>query len=397
MDKLRQRFLEKYNYTNLDTIRDMYNKIHWDERLIGIKGQRGVGKTTLLLQYIKKNLKPDQSVIYISLDNMYFHSNSLYDFTDQFVSKGGKYLFLDEVHRYKNWGKEIKNIYDDFPKLKVVFTGSSILQLKKANADISRRAVMYELPGLSFREFINFETKANLKPISLDNIINDHTYIAVEMVNNIHPLAYWENYLSYGYYPFYLESRDTFHMRLSEAINMVLEVDIPQFEEIRITHINKLKQLLYILSESVPFKPNMQKLAERTEISINTLKSYLQYLSDAQLINLLKPEGIGISTLAKPEKIYLNNTNLLHNLATNLPEKGNLRETFFMNQVKKAGDIRASKKVDFYMNNKYSFEVGGKTKGKKQIVNVSNAFVVKDDMEVGFENQVPLWLFGFLY
>ncbi len=397
MDKLRQRFIEKYNNTNVETIRDFYNQIDWNDRLIGIKGQRGVGKTTLLLQYIKKNFEPDNSTIYVSLDNIFFQSNSLYDFAEEFILKGGKYLFLDEVHRYKNWGVEIKNIYDDFPDVKIVFTGSSILQLKKAKADISRRAVMYEMPGLSFREYIIFETGLIFKSFSFPEILKNHTTIVREIIKNIRPLALFEEYLNFGYYPFYLESRNTYHTRLTEALNMVLEVDIPQFESIQISHINKLKQLLYIVAESVPFKPNMKKIAERTGISINTLKNYLQYLWEAQLIDLLKIPDKGMSLLAKPEKIYLNNPNLLFNLAIDNPSKGSVRETFFINQVGITETVNSSKVADFIVNSRYSFEIGGKNKTRKQIKDLTEAFVVKDDIEIGFENEIPLWLFGFLF
>jgi len=397
MDKLRQRFIEKYNNTNVETIRDFYNQIDWNDRLIGIKGQRGVGKTTLLLQYIKKNFEPDNSTIYVSLDNIFFQSNSLYDFAEEFILKGGKYLFLDEVHRYKNWGVEIKNIYDDFPDVKIVFTGSSILQLKKAKADISRRAVMYEMPGLSFREYIIFETGLIFKSFSFPEILKNHTTIVREIIKNIRPLALFEEYLNFGYYPFYLESRNTYHTRLTEALNMVLEVDIPQFESIQISHINKLKQLLYIVAESVPFKPNMKKIAERTGISINTLKNYLQYLWEAQLIDLLKIPDKGMSLLAKPEKIYLNNPNLLFNLAIDNPSKGSVRETFFINQVGITETVNSSKVAVFIVNSRYSFEIGGKNKTRKQIKDLTEAFVVKDDIEIGFENEIPLWLFGFLF
>lgn len=397
METLRRRFIEKYNRTDISTIRSFYNTIQWKDRLIGIKGQRGVGKTTLILQYIKKNLKLDHTTLYASLDHIFFSNSSLYNLAEDFLAKGGKYLFLDEIHRYKNWGQELKNIYDDFPELKVVFTGSSMLHIRKANADLSRRAVIYEMPGLSFREFINFETGKNFKIISFEKILSNHTSISSNIIKHIKPLAFFQQYLQYGFYPFYLENKETFYQRLNEILNVVLEVDIPQFEEIQVKYIEKLKQLLYIISISVPFKPNFQKLAERTGISVNTLKSYLLYLEEARIIHQLKQEGKGTNLLKKLEKIYLNNTNTMFTLSKNQPEKGSLRETFFANQVSAIETVYASKKTDFIVNNKYSFEIGGKNKTKKQIINLENAFVVKDDIEIGFENQIPLWLFGFLY
>ncbi len=397
METLRRRFIEKYNRTDTSTIRSFYNTVYWKDRLIGIKGQRGVGKTTLILQYIKKNLKLDYATLYASLDHIYFSNASLYNLAEEFLAKGGKYLFLDEIHRYKNWGQELKNIYDDFPELKVVFTGSSMLHIRKAKEDLSRRAVIYEMHGLSFREFINFETGENFEIISFEKILSDHTLISSNIIKHIKPLAFFQQYLQYGFYPFYLENKETFYQRLNEALNVVLEVDIPQFEEIQIKYIEKLKQLLYIISMSVPFKPNFQKLAERTEISVNTLKAYLLYLEEARVIHQLKQEGKGTNLLGKLEKIYLNNTNLMFTLSKNQPEKGSLRETFFANQVSAIETVYASKKTDFIVNNQYSFEIGGKNKTKKQIINLENAFVVKDDIEIGFETQIPLWLFGFLY
>lgn len=397
METLKRRFVEKYELVSTRTVRDFYYSIDWSDRLIGIKGQRGVGKTTLVLQYIKLNLKADHETLYTSLDHIYFSGRKLYDFAEAFVSKGGKYLFLDEIHRYKNWSVELKNIYDDFPALKIVFTGSSMLQIRKANADLSRRAVIYTMPGLSFREFIRFETKHHFKPHPFPDIIKDHTRIAAQITSEIKPLAYLDKYLEYGYYSFYLENKNTFYQRLNETINMVLEVDIPQYEEMQISHITKIKRLLTIISESVPFKPNMQKLAERSGISINTLKLYLQYLSEAEILTFLKSPGKGINTLSKPEKIYLDNTNLMILFGGQNVNTGTMRETFFLNQLAQREIINASPDTDFLVNNQFSFEVGGKNKTRKQIAGIKNGFIVKDNLEIGFDNQIPLWLFGFIY
>ncbi|OQX79378.1 MAG: AAA family ATPase [Bacteroidetes bacterium 4484_249] len=397
MQTIQKKFREKYKNQQLKFVRNFINEVDWSNRLIGIKGARGVGKTTLLLQYIKQNHKLDSSVIYASLDNLYFQNNTLVDFTENFVQTGGKYLYLDEVHRYKNWGIELKNIYDDYPELKIVFTSSSILELRKARADLSRRAVMYEMPGLSLREFLKFEAGFDLPVFSIKDIINNHLDIATDFIGQFRPLQYFQEYLKYGYYPYYLENKKSFYQKLEETVQTVLDVDIPQFQEIQITHIKKLKKLLFVISNSSPFKPNIQKLSEKIEISRNTLKTYLNYLEEGRIINQLESSTKGIAVLQKPEKIYLHDTNLIYVLSPDKLETGNLRETFFFNQVNVANKIVSSKFADFLVNDKYTFEIGGKTKSSKQIAGISDAYIVKDNMEIGTDNKIPLWLFGFLY
>jgi len=397
MEKLRQKFYEKYALTQTKTVRNFSNTIDWSNRFIGIKGSRGVGKTTLVLQYIKQNYKADNKVLYISLDNLYFTDNKLYDLADAFYKKGGELLAIDEVHRYINWATELKNIYDDMPDLKVVFTGSSLLHLNKAKADLSRRVVMYQMPGLSFREFLEFENQKSYPIYNLDELTNNHVELSMDVIKEIKPLAYFENYLNYGYFPFYLENKKSFHPKLNEVLLTVLEVDIPQFEQIQTSSIVYLKKLLKIISRSVPFKPNMKNLSSRTGISLNTMKTYLKYLSDAKLLSLLYFPDTGINSLNKPEKIYLENASLIHNLADSNPDIGNIRETFFLNQVSQLHTINASKSADFLVNEQYTFEVGGANKQQKQINDIENSFIVKDNKEIGSDNIIPLWLFGFLY
>jgi hypothetical protein len=397
MDILKQRFFEKYALTQTDTVRDFINDIDWSNRLIGIKGSRGVGKTTLLLQYIKKNFKPDESVLYVSADHLYFAGNSIYELAYIFKNKGGRLLVIDEIHRYDNWAAEIKNIYDDFPLLSVIFMGSSLLHLHKAKADLSRRAVMYDMQGLSFREFLNFNNNISFKKFTLSQIIQNHTEIALEIVSKIKPLQFFELYLKYGYFPFFLENINSFHQKLSEIILTVLEVDIPQFSKLNIHNIVYLKKLLSIISHSVPFKPNLNALSERTGISLNTLKHYLKLLAEANLLNLLYVEEKGINSLNKPEKIFLHHPNLMYNLASDNINIGNIRETFFFNQVSQKYLVHASKHADFIVDNNYHFEIGGKNKKQKQIKDLNTAYIVKDDIEIGSDNIIPLWLFGFLY
>lgn len=397
MELLIQRFYEKYAQTNVKTIREFAGTIDWSNRLIGIKGSRGVGKTTLLLQYIKKNYKPDNKVLYVSLDHFWFTENRLYNLADNFYKRGGEILVLDEVHRYPDWALELKNIYDDFQELKIIFTGSSLLQLEKARGDLSRRAVMYQMPGLSFREFINFQTDNSFSVFTIDEIVKNHVEIAISVIDKIKPLELFPNYLNYGYYPFYLENINAFHQKLNEAILTVMEVDIPQFESIQTSNIVLLKRLLQVISTAVPFKPNMNSISQRTGISVNTLKNYLQYLNNAKIISLLYSSSKGLNSLGKPEKIYLQNPNLIYNLGGNQQNTGNIRETFFMMNVTETLTVKSSESSDFLVDGKLTFEIGGKNKGQKQIKNIPDSYIVKDDIVIGNDNIIPIWLFGFLY
>jgi uncharacterized protein len=396
MQRLYSQFYEKYALVQTSQVRNFMDTIDWTNRFIGIKGSRGVGKTTLLLQYIRLNFKPDKSVLYISLDNLYFLENNLYDLVDDFYKKGGQFIAIDEVHKYANWAIEIKNIYDNMPELKLVFTGSSLLHINQAKADLSRRVVLYDMPGLSFREFIQFETKINCNRYTLDDIVENHVSISIEITQKVKPLHHFANYLNYGYYPFYMENKKSFHQKLSEVLLTVLEIDIPQYAFIQTANIVMLKKLLSVISNAVPFKPNMNSISERTGISLNTMKNYLKLLNDAQLLNLLYFEDKGLNSLGKPEKIYLNNTNLMYNLGKDA-DIGSIRETFFFNQLQQVSAIYAAKNTDFNVDNRYSFELGGKNKKQLQIKNHKNSYLVKDDIAIGTDINIPLWLFGFLY
>lgn len=396
MQRLYRQFYEKYALVQTSQVRNFMDTIDWTNRFIGIKGSRGVGKTTLLLQYIRLNFKPDKSVLYISLDNLYFLENNLYDLVDDFYKKGGQFIAIDEVHKYANWAIEIKNIYDNMPELKLVFTGSSLLHINQAKADLSRRVVLYDMPGLSFREFIQFETKINCNRYTLDDIVENHVSISIEITQKVKPLHHFANYLNYGYYPFYMENKKSFHQKLSEVLLTVLEIDIPQYAFIQTANIVMLKKLLSVISNAVPFKPNMNSISERTGISLNTMKNYLKLLNDAQLLNLLYFEDKGLNSLGKPEKIYLNNTNLMYNLGKDA-DIGSIRETFFFNQLQQVSAIYAAKNTDFNVDNRYSFELGGKNKKQLQIKNHKNSYLVKDDIAIGTDINIPLWLFGFLY
>lgn len=391
------RFLEKYGQTKTDLVRDEMGQIDWSNRLIGIKGSRGVGKTTLVLQYIKKNYKPGNEVLYVSLDHIYFSGNLLYELADDFYKKGGKLLVMDEVHRYAGWSQEIKNMYDDFPDLKMIFTGSSLLQLSKAKADLSRRAVMYNLPELSFRNYLKFSGIADIQPITLNALLNEHVAIALDISQKIKPLLHFSSYIKYGYYPFFLENLKTFHQKLYEAIQVAVEIDIAQFEQVQPANLVYVKKLLDIISRSVPFKPNLSNISQRTGISINTVKNYIQYLYKANLIALLHDQQKGINSLNKPEKIYLANPNLMYSLVGDNQNPGNMRETFLLSQLKNHFRVNAHNIGDFLINEQYVIEVGGKNKSQSQISGVPHAYIAADGIEVGINNKIPLWLFGFLY
>lgn len=397
MEILFKKHIEKVQNTKTTFVRDLTKEILWDERLIGIKGQRGTGKTTLLLQHIKQNFKPDGSNLYVSLDDIYFSKNNLVSLVDDFVKNGGAYLFLDEVHRYNNWAQEIKNIYDDYPNLNVVFTGSSILHISAAKADLSRRAMIYQLSGLSFREYLNFHLNMKFESYSLSEILSNHIDIAMEITKKIKPVKYFKMYLESGYFPFFKEYPNTYLHRVGEIINLIIDIDLAVFKNFNQINLRKIKQLLYIIAQSVPFKPNIKKLSERIVISRNTLVSYLHYLNEAKIINSLFSDTFGISILQKPDKIYLENSNFIYALENKLPNTGNIRETFFMNQLSYKNKVTYSKNADFTVNDKYIFEIGGKYKTQKQIAGISNSYIAADNIEFGFRNKIPLWLFGFLY
>jgi len=333
MKKLIENHLRLIENTSVDFQRYLIDKLPWGERLVGIKGSRGVGKTTLLLQYIKLNYGLSTNAIYISLDNLYFYDNTLTDFVDEFVGKGGKHLFVDEVHKYKNWAVELKNIYDNYSDLKVVFTGSSLLEILNARADLSRRALIYELKGLSFREFLQFRHGQFFVPLKLDDILKNHTEIALGIGKVIKPLAYFDSYLRVGYFPFYENEPALYYRRLQGIINMILEIELPMLRNTDISIVNKIKQMLFIMSQSVPFKPNITAIANKIQVTRKTILDYINYLSDADIFLLLQKNSYGISLLQKPEKIFLANTNFMYAIINSEPNSGNIRETFFLNQL----------------------------------------------------------------
>ncbi|MDP2692349.1 MAG: AAA family ATPase [bacterium] len=381
----------------LDFKRFLFHAVKWDNRLIGIKGARGTGKTTLLLQWIKEQNLAVEKAAYFSLDDLYFSANSLKDTVAQFYKNGGTLLVLDEVHKYKNWSLEIKNAHDFFPDLKIIFTGSSIIDISKQEGDLSRRALMYELPGLSYREYLSMRGIIDLPTIRLNDLLFNPTAIKKEIPKDFRPLAHFDNYINFGYYPFGLEDMLSVHQRINQLIRTIVEVDMAELQDFDIRNAKKLFQLIYVVAQQVPFKPNITSLAAKTGMHRNTLNNYLHYLEQAKIIYLLYPAGNSIAVLQKPEKIVLNNTTLLNALAEQKPVIGTLRETFFLSQLQPIHKVQLPKKGDFLVNDTFTFEVGGKTKGQKQISGLENAWVVKDDIELPMLNTIPLWMFGLLY
>lgn len=379
-------------------VRPLVNQIDWADRLIGILGARGTGKTTILLQHLKTIYGLGNETVYITMDDIYFSDHSLSDFAVQFRNRGGKILFIDEVHKYPNWAQELKNIYDFYKDLKIVFTGSSIVDISRQNADLSRRAVNYELNGLSYREFLLFKGISGMEALTLDDVLQHHETIAADLSSIFKPLQHFEDYLTYGYYPFFMDNINTYSIKVEKVVRQIIEEDLQFIVGFNPHHSRKIYQLMYILSTNVPFKPNISKLSEKTGVARNVLTEYLYYLDQSRLINTLSGAGRSTSILQKPDKIFLENTNLQYALAPGQVDRGSLRETFFMNQLRNSKrQVTLPLKGDFFVDGSYTFEVGGRGKTIKQVAGIDKSYVVADDLEVGIDHKIPLWLFGFLY
>ena len=389
MKTLYQKFETLLQSTTTDFKRYLYDEVSWGSRMIGIIGARGVGKTTMILQHIKESLD-SKKALYVSADDMYFGENRLFDLADDFYKDAGEYLFIDEIHKYTDWSRELKNIYDSFPTMKVVFTGSSVLDILKGSADLSRRAIIYKLQGLSFREYLKFFHNYDVKVCSLEQIVKNE----IKVENIQHPLPLFNDYLKRGYYPFGIENE--MNLRLGQIIVQTLESDIPQYANLNVGTSRKLKRLLSIIAESVPFKPNFSKISKMISVSRNSLDDYFSYMEKAGLIGQLRNETSGIRGLGKVDKVYLDNTNIIFNLVGEKSNVGNLRETFFFNQMRVKNEVISSKKADFVIED-FTFEVGGKNKQQNQIEKDGKSFVIKDDIEYGYRNVIPLWAFGLNY
>lgn len=369
--------------------RYIFDDIAWDAHMVGIVGPRGVGKSTMLLQYILSH-RDTSKMLYVSADNVYFTSHTIVETADTFVKEGGEHLFIDEVHKYKDWSRELKQLYDVHPKLKITFTGSSVLDIYKGEADLSRRALIYTMQGLSFREYLELFHGIRSKVYSLDEILNHQ----VSVTETEHPLPLFRDYLKQGYYPFAKEIG--FEYRMQQMISQTTESDIAQYADMKASTARKLKQMLSIISTLAPYKPNADNLARELSVSKNNVPDYLVYLEMAGMIGQLRDDTGGMRGLGKVEKVYIDNPSLMTALASGIPDIGNIRETFFYNQMRVRNDIISSRESDFCID-KFTFEIGGKKKGKKQIEDVPNGIIVRDDIEVGHGIIVPLWMFGMNY
>ena len=379
-----------------DFKRYLYKEIEWGDRLIGIMGARGVGKTTLLLQYIKENFKDKSKVFWVSLDNLWFKTNSLLDLVEYLYNQGVTSLFFDEVHKFKDWSLYLKNFYDGYPDLQIVYTGSSMLEIDNSKGDLSRRQIVYTLGNMSFREYLEFTKTIKLPPVSLEDLLKNHVDIAMDIMPKIKVLKYFGDYLKQGCYPFTGEIKGGYLMRLNSVIQLVLESDMPASTEISYSTVEKTKTLLMLTVGNVPFEVNISKLAASLGSTRDSCLKMLYTLDKGNIVSLLTKDTKNYRRLTAPSKVYLYNTNLMYALSNKI-DVGTLRETFFFNQMQQLFDVRYPKTGDFFVDNKYLFEVGGPNKTYDQIKNIPQSYLAIDGIESGMGNRIPLWMFGLLY
>lgn len=384
--------------TSTDFVRSIMDDIPWNERLVSIRGSRGVGKTTLLLQYQKLHYGiNNRKALYVSLEGAYFTRNSLVDFARQFYLQGGERLFLDEVHNYPNWSREIKEIYDLYPMLKIVFTGSSLLQILNADADLSRRCLNYTMQGLSFREYLKFYHDIDVPRYSLQEILSDNASICSAIFRQFRPMEFFNDYLTQGYYPFRKESPERYPMKVENLVDVILNIELPKLCGVDISKVRNLKALLVVMASNVSMLVDVSKLSTMIGLSRMSTLAYLQYLHRAALIRLLYSDDLSVKKLQKPDKILLENSNLLPVLSLEKPNLGTMRETFFCNQLGYKHQIEYTRQGDFLIDHKLTFEIGGKSKDGKQVAQAENSYIAADDMEFPVGNKLPLWLFGLMY
>lgn len=385
--------------TSTRIVRKLIEQINWDAQFIAIKGARGVGKTTLMLQYIKLNYPQySREVLYCSLDAVYFSNHSLLDLTDKFYKNGGKHLFLDEVHKYPNWSREIKEIYDFYPDLRVVISASSLLNLLKGDADLSRRCIPYNLQGLSFREFLQFYKGIEIPILSLEEVLTQPQELCARVNGVCKPIPLFKEYLRYGYYPFYLKNQTDYYTSIEQVVNLIVETELPQLCGVNTANIRKLKALIEVISTSVPFEVDITKMATVIGVHRNTVIEYLNHLENAQLMHLLYADIKSVKKMQKPDKIFLENSNLLYALADSQVQIGTAREVFVVNQLSYQHTVEYGKNVgDFKIDGRYTVEVGGEKKTFTQIADVPSSYILADDIETPYGHKLPLWTIGFLY
>lgn len=397
MENLINRCRRLLNLTQTEHVRSIINDINWNCRLIAIRGAKGVGKTTLMLQYLKQHGCDFKSMLYVSIDSAYFTRHTLLDFAGEFYRKGGKHLFLDEVHKYDNWSREVKEIYDEYPDMKIVLSGSSLLSLQNGDADLSRRCVPYNMQGLSFREYLEIVHNLSFPKITLADLLANPDGLCDLVSARCRPLSYFPDYLREGYYPFVLEGREEYPVRVENVVNYIIDVELPQLCGVDVSNIRKLKALMAVLSCSVPMQVDMQKLSTAIGISRVTLLGYLQHLSNAKLLNLLYSSEDNMKKLQKPDKLFIENPNMALALTLTDVNTGTMRECFMVNQLRQSHRVEYSRKGDLLVDNRYTIEIGGKSKDGHQIAGMPDSYIAADDIEYAYGNEIPLWAFGFLY
>lgn len=399
MDVLISQFKRRMTGISLALVRECIHEVAWDERLSAIIGPRGVGKTTLMLQYIKQHYADNLGeVLYATTESLYFVQNTLIDLAERFVTNGGKHLFLDEIHRYPDWSREIKLIYDTYPELKVTISGSSLLQILNSEADLSRRCIWYNMQGLSFREFLQFYKGIDLPVFSLDNIIQKPDEVCHDVNALCHPVPLFHEYLQVGYFPYYLEGEERYYERVANVVDYVIGTELPMVCKVETVNVRKLQMLLNVVAGLVPYELDISKMALMLQASRNTVITYLRYLSMSKVINLLYSDLQSLKKVQKPDKMYLENPNMLYALCLEKTNIGTARETFVVNQLGYQHRIEYGKKNgDFKIDGKYVFEVGGATKTFNQVAGLPDSYILADDIEWPVGNKLPLWLAGLLY
>ena len=372
--------------------RELYNEIDWSHRLIGVKGFRGVGKTTFLLDYIRKNFGNSRDCLYVNLNDFYFAKRRIFSFADEFYKRGGKVLVLDQIHKYEEWSKDLRQCYDELPGLKIVFSSSPVLRILEGNNELKEIARIYHLEGLSFREFLNYKTGEEFPKLGLEDILSHHRDIVPDIINKVRPLAFFPEYLKSGFYPYFIKNPEFYRESLLRHVNLALEIDVTYLNQIELKYLPKLRKLLQLIGGQMPFSPNVSKISAEIETSRATVINYLHYLKNARLINLLFSNNTN-GQLQKPDLVYLQNTNLLHIIAPDNINNRNLRLTFLYNQMAYHHKVSSSSDYDFRVDDQFNFSVGGKYTQAEG----ANSFAAADMIEVGEGNTIPLWLFGFLY
>lgn len=401
MERLFERHDMAISTVSMEYVRNIMQRIHWNSRLIAIRGPKGVGKSTLIKQYIKSHFEPgDRHVLYCSADTNYFTTHTLLEVAEKFVKRGGQWLFIDEVHKYPGWSREIKEVYDLYAHLHVVLSGSSLIQINDGQADLSRRLIVHDMPGLSLREFLRLDVGLDFAPAPLDQLLERPEKFCIDVCAQCHPLEHFSRYLRYGYYPFFFEEKPEYYDKLEGVVNYTIDVELTKHRNMEVGNTRKVKALLQVISQMTPYEVDIAKLSKATGIMRTTVLKYMSYLEEAGLIRRLFADLMRITDLQKPDKMYLDNSNLLYALCPQRPEIGTVRETFFANQLASAGhkvEYAGYKKGDFRIDSDIVVEVGGEDKGFGQLSGQEHSFVAADDIESAYERKIPLWAFGFLY